>query len=119
MVYVSDGYGQTRVHRFSSEGVLLGSWKPAGRGPGQFTLSHHVSGDGKGGIFACDRESKRVQLFDETGTYRDEFSARFWPGLEWPNAACVDPSRGGAHELAHHDAGGAVAAAGALGRRGF
>jgi sugar lactone lactonase YvrE len=91
-VYISDGYGQARVHRFAPNGTLLGSWGSAGQGPGQFTLPHHVSGDGKGSIYVCDRESRRVQVFDETGAYRDEPSDRFWPGLQWPNVACVDPS---------------------------
>jgi sugar lactone lactonase YvrE len=91
-LYVSDGYGQARVHRFSPEGTLLGSWGEAGHGPGQFTLPHHVSGDGKGTIYVCDRESKRVQLFDLKGGYLDELSDAFWPGLLWPNMACVDPT---------------------------
>ena len=91
-VYVSDGYGQQRVHRFAGDGTLVASWGAPGTGPGEFTLPHHVGGDGKGTIYVCDRESGRVQLFDERGAYRDELSARYWPGLLWPNAACVDPS---------------------------
>jgi len=49
---------QARVHRFSADGRLLGSWGEAGQGRGQFTLPHHVSGDRKGSIFVCDRESE-------------------------------------------------------------
>lgn len=91
-LYVSDGYGQARVHRLAADGTLLGSWGEEGHGPGQFDLPHHVWGDGAGTIYVCDRESKRVQLFDRAGRYLDELSDRFWPGLLWPNVACLDPS---------------------------
>ena len=91
-LYVSDGYGQQRVHRFAADGSLRRSWGEEGTGPGRFTLPHHVWGDGNGTIFVCDRESGRIQLFDGQGTYRDELSCRHWPGLLWPNAACLDPS---------------------------
>jgi hypothetical protein len=37
--YVSDGYGNRRVHRFSADGSLLSSWGEAGSGPGQLTRS--------------------------------------------------------------------------------
>jgi sugar lactone lactonase YvrE len=93
-LYVSDGYGQSRVHRFSADGALLASWGTAGTGPGEFTLPHHVWGDGAGSVFVCDREAGRVQVFDAGGTWRDELSSRHWPGLLWPNAACIDPSTG-------------------------
>ncbi len=80
------------MHRFSRHGALLASWGAAGTGPGQFTLPHHVWGDGLGTVYVCDREAGRIQLFDGEGAWRDELSARHWPGLLWPNAACLDPS---------------------------
>jgi len=91
-VFVSDGYGQQRVHRFSPDGRLLGSWGSRGEGPGELTLPHHVSGDGKGSIFVCDRESRRLEVYDQAGVYRDELSSQLWPGVLWPNAACVESS---------------------------
>ena len=39
-LFVSDGYGNVRVHRFSAEGELKASWGEPGSGPGEFNLPH-------------------------------------------------------------------------------
>ena len=41
-MFVSDGYGAHRVHKFSPEGELLLSWGKQGTGPGEFALVHNV-----------------------------------------------------------------------------
>ena len=41
-MYIADGYGNARVHKFSAEGKLLFSWGEPGRGPGQFMLPHGI-----------------------------------------------------------------------------
>ncbi len=51
-IYVSDGYGQHRVHRFSPDGTLLLSWGEEGSGPGQFTLPHGVFASQDGRVLA-------------------------------------------------------------------
>ena len=66
-MYVGDGYGNARVHRFSAEGELLQSWGEPGTGPGQFNLVHSVWVHTDGRVFICDRENDRVQIFGPTG----------------------------------------------------
>jgi len=41
-IFVSDGYGNARVHKFSSDGKLLFSWGKPGAEAGQFRLPHNI-----------------------------------------------------------------------------
>ncbi|MCC6179567.1 MAG: hypothetical protein IT305_30015 [Chloroflexi bacterium] len=66
-LYVSDGYGNARIHRFSPDGTLIQSWGEPGDGPGQFNLPHSVWAHADGRIYVCDRENDRVQIFSPTG----------------------------------------------------
>ena len=68
-IFVSDGYANCRVHRFSSHGELLLSWGEPGDGPGQFNLPHGVWIDKDGRVLVADRENDRVQLFTQEGKY--------------------------------------------------
>jgi hypothetical protein len=72
-LYVSDGYGNARVHRFSATGELLGSWGEPGNGPGQFNLSHGVAVAPDGRVFVADRENDRIQIFTPEGAYLTEW----------------------------------------------
>ncbi|HEY8597930.1 MAG TPA: peptidyl-alpha-hydroxyglycine alpha-amidating lyase family protein [Thermomicrobiales bacterium] len=72
-LYVSDGYGNARVHRFSAAGELLGSWGEPGNGPGQFNLSHGVAVAPDGRVFVADRENDRIQIFAPDGAYLTEW----------------------------------------------
>src|SRR5213594_1907787 len=73
-LYVSDGYGNARVHRFSSGGKLIASWGEPGTGPGQFMLPHGIAVDPTGNVFVCDRESDRIQVFTAEGRYLREIT---------------------------------------------
>jgi hypothetical protein len=66
-LYVADGYGNARVHRFSADGNLLQSWGAPGSEPGQFNLVHSVWVHTDGRVFICDRENDRIQIFGPTG----------------------------------------------------
>ena len=67
-LYVSDGYRNCRVHRFSPEGRLISSWGTPGRtGPGEFRVPHSVWVDRDGHVFVCDRDNSRIQIFSLTG----------------------------------------------------
>jgi DNA-binding beta-propeller fold protein YncE len=74
-LYVSDGYGNARVHRFAPDGRLLQSWGEPGGGPGQFHLPHGIAVGRDGTVYVADRENSRVQLFTADGTYRGEWDA--------------------------------------------
>lgn len=71
-LYVSDGYGQSRVHKFAASGELLLSWGEPGTGPGQFSLPHSVWVDRDERVFIIDRENHRIQIFDTEGRYLTE-----------------------------------------------
>jgi sugar lactone lactonase YvrE len=79
-LYVSDGYGNARIHRFSARGDLLQSWGEPGTGPGEFNLPHSVWAHSDGRVFVCDRENERVQIFDAGGKYLDEWTNMNRPG---------------------------------------
>src|SRR5438477_273239 len=73
-LYVTDGYGNARVHRFSAEGRLLQSWGEPGAGPGQFNLPHGIAVLADGRVLVADRENDRIQLFDPEGKYLDQWT---------------------------------------------
>ena len=78
-LYVTDGYGNARVHCFSSAGDFLFSWGAPGSGPGEFHLPHGIDVDGSGRVFVADRENSRLQLFDAEGRFLEE-----WPDIVRP-----------------------------------
>jgi DNA-binding beta-propeller fold protein YncE len=73
-LYVSDGYGNARVHKFAADGRLLLSWGEPGGGPGQFRLPHGIAVDGQGVVYVADRENSRIQLFTPDGAYLAEWT---------------------------------------------
>ena len=73
-LYISDGYGNARVHKYSPDGKHLFSWGEYGTDPGQFNLVHSVCTDSNGKVYIADRESHRVQIFDEDGRYLDQWN---------------------------------------------
>jgi sugar lactone lactonase YvrE len=83
--YISDGYGNFNVHKYSPEGVLLFSWGEAGDGPGQFDLVHSVWVDRDHNVYVCDRENNRIQIFDGDGNFQ-----RQWPGFLRPDKLWFD-----------------------------
>ncbi len=72
-LYISDGYGNAKVHKFTPEGKLLYSWGGYGTGPGEFNLVHMVATDPEGLVYVADRENHRVQIFDGEGNYLREW----------------------------------------------
>jgi sugar lactone lactonase YvrE len=73
-LYVADGYGNARIHRFSADGELLLSWGEPGDGPGQFHVPHGIAIDHDGIIYVADRENSRIQLFNADGQYLNEWN---------------------------------------------
>ncbi|HUG91207.1 MAG TPA: peptidyl-alpha-hydroxyglycine alpha-amidating lyase family protein [Planctomycetaceae bacterium] len=85
-LYVSDGYGNARVHRFSAEGTLIGSWGEPGDGPGQFRIPHGIAVDAQGRVYVADRENSRIQRFTRDGESLDE-----WADIARPCEVFIDP----------------------------
>ena len=73
-IYVSDGYGNARVHKYSPDGKLLLSWGEPGTDRGQFNIAHNIVTDAQGWVYVADRENHRVQVFDENGKYETQWT---------------------------------------------
>ena len=85
-LFISDGYDNARVHKYSPEGEWLQSWGDHGSAPGQFDISHCVRIDKYDRVWICDRENNRIQIFDTDGHFLTE-----WTGLLHPNTVYFDP----------------------------
>lgn len=75
--YVSDGYQNTRVMKFTAAGRFEFEWGTKGHGPGEFNLPHGITVDAQGRIIVCDRENERLQVFDAKGVFLHE-----WKGTQ-------------------------------------
>ena len=73
-IYVSDGYGNACVHKYSPDGKRLFSWGEPGTDPGQFNLPHNIGCDADGWVYVADRENHRVQVFDGNGKYESQWN---------------------------------------------
>ena len=67
--YVTDGYGNSRVVKFSKEGKFLKAWGKKGVGDGEFNTPHAVTVDKEGLVYIGDRENFRIQVFDADGNF--------------------------------------------------
>lgn len=72
--YVSDGYGNSRVVKFSADGKYLFEWGKKGSGEGEFTLPHAVVLDGRGRVYVSDRSNSRIQVFDAGGKFLTQWA---------------------------------------------
>ena len=75
-IYVSDGYGNNRVMKFSSTGEYLFEWGKKGKGEGEFHLPHAIELDNDGNVYVADRENSRIQVFDPAGKFIKQWKDR-------------------------------------------
>ena len=88
-VYISDGYGNSRVHKYDPKGRHLVSWGEPGTDPGCFNLPHNIATDTEGLVYVADRENHRVQIFDGNGQYQGQ-----WNNLHRPCGLVMDRKQG-------------------------
>ena len=80
-IYVSDGYRNSRIHKFTEQGELVRSWgTPGSSEPGEFHLPHSLMVDGEEKVYVCDRSNRRIQIFDGDGEF-----ITMWTGMGGPN----------------------------------
>jgi DNA-binding beta-propeller fold protein YncE len=72
-IYVTDGYGNSRVLKFDKYGSRLLGWGMKGTGPGQFDTPHTIVVDGDL-VYVGDRENARIQIFDRDGRFQRQWS---------------------------------------------
>jgi DNA-binding beta-propeller fold protein YncE len=86
-IYVTDGYGNARVHKFAPDGRLLRSFGEPGELPGQFNLPHGIAVDRSERVYVADRENSRIQIF----TPRGELLS-VWTDVARPMQVFIDKS---------------------------
>jgi peptidylamidoglycolate lyase len=74
--YVSDGYINSRIVKYSKDGVYLKEWGTKGEKPGEFDLPHGITIDNNDNIFVADRSNSRIQVFDINGIFLYEISGK-------------------------------------------
>lgn len=84
-LYVTDGYGNCKVHRFSATGALIQSWGEPGTEPGQFYLPHGLRVAADGRVFVADRENDRLQIFSPDGRFLEQ-----WTDVQRPTNIAID-----------------------------
>lgn len=72
-LYVSDGYGNPRVVKYSRDGKYLLQWGKRGSGPGEFQLPHNIVVDARDRVYVTDRDNRRVEVFDANGKFLTEW----------------------------------------------
>ena len=88
-LYIADGYGNARVHKFAADGEHLFSWGEPGTGPGEFRLPHAIAIDEDDRVVVADRENSRIQVFSPGGEYLTE-----WTGISRPDDLFIDDAAG-------------------------
>jgi DNA-binding beta-propeller fold protein YncE len=98
-IYVTDGYRNARVHRFTGDGRLVKSWGAPGKAEGEFHLPHSIAIDADGRLYVADRANQRIQIFTPDGDFLG-----MWTGMGGPN----DITRGtdGLFYIAEQEDGG-------------
>ena len=73
-IFISDGYGNSRVLEYTANGRRVRQWGSKGAGPGQFDQPHGIAVDNQGIVYVADRNNARLQRFDLNGKYLGEWN---------------------------------------------
>src|SRR5438309_3528924 len=87
-LYISDGYGNSRIHKFTVDGKWLSAWGEPGTDEGQFNIPHNICCDPDGWVYVADRENHRVQVFHGNGKYETQ-----WNNMHRPSGLFMESSR--------------------------
>jgi DNA-binding beta-propeller fold protein YncE len=85
-IYVTDGYGNSRVAKYDKSGKWIRNWGSRGTGPGQFNIVHGIAIDAQGMVYVADEGNKRIQVFDGDGNFKTQFT-----NVGTPTAICITP----------------------------
>lgn len=80
-IYVSDGYGNSRIHVYTGAGEYKFSWGSPGIDAGQFIRPHNIAIDSNANVYVVDREAHRIQIFDTQGTF-----VTMWNNIHRPDS---------------------------------
>jgi DNA-binding beta-propeller fold protein YncE len=85
-IFVSDGYGNSRVVKYDQNGRYLTSVGTKGSAPGQLNLPHSIATDAQGNVYVADRSNRRIQVFDNNLKFKAIYDQ---VGAPW--ALCITP----------------------------
>ena len=88
--FVSDGYSNARVHKYTPDGDRVLSWGQSGTDPGEFNTVHNIAIDSNGRVYVADRENHRVQVFSSTGEFQTQ-----WVNMAMTSCIWIDQSDNG------------------------
>jgi hypothetical protein len=63
-----------RISKFTKDGTFVKSFGRWGSGPGEFKTPHDIALDAQGRLFVADRGNMRIQIFDQDGSFLDEWA---------------------------------------------
>lgn len=107
-VFITDGYGNSRVLKFTADGKLIKMWGSKGQGAGEFHVPHSIVIDRQGRLLVADRENKRIQMFDQEGKALGQWSGFAPYGLTLDATGQLFVSDGVAHEILRLDGEGRI-----------
>jgi streptogramin lyase len=87
-IFVADGHGgntNARIVKFSKDGKFVKAWGSRGSKPGELDTPHAIAMDSRGRLFVGDRNNNRIQIFDQDGTFLDE-----WKQFSRPSGVFID-----------------------------
>jgi NHL repeat-containing protein len=99
-IYISDGYINSRVAKFTKDGDWVASIGEPGKAKGQLNTPHSITYDAKGFIYVADRGNRRIQVIDPaTNQFTREIridvpsppNAQPWMGATPDVAALLSP----------------------------
>jgi len=85
-IFVTDGYGNSRVVKFDKNGRFLKQVGTRGNQPGQLNLPHTMAMDAQGNVYVGDRSNARVQVFDNDLSFK-----AIYDNVGNPWAVCISP----------------------------
>ena len=74
-VFVADGLGNARIAKFDKDGKFVKSWGKRGSATGDFADVSSIAVDAQGNVYAADNGNKRVQVFDNNGTFKTAYTS--------------------------------------------
>jgi hypothetical protein len=85
-IYVTDGYGNSRIAKYDRNGKWIKNWGSTGTDDGQFRVVKGIAIDAANNVYVADRDNKRIQVFDTEGNFKTQFRN---VGSPW--AICITP----------------------------
>jgi len=108
-IFVTDGYGNSRVVKFDRDGNFIKAWGSKGNAPGEFNLPHTIVIDKQNLVYVGDRENQRVQVFDLDGNFIKEWKHVGAPwGLELAKDGTLYMTDGYVNRVLHLDTQGKI-----------